>query len=386
MDVMQHVTEYLRKRPGELKKLKEGGGRKVVAYLAGDYVPAELIYAAGAVPVGLIHGGDPEPVEAAHRAILRYLCPFARAQFGYWVLKEQKYYELFDLMVAPISCQHLRRVADLYSVYTELPVFRLGVPQPYDGEHGVNYFKESLVLLKQRLEGLTGNEVTDKKLNEAIGLYNRIRGLLREISELRKSPRPPITTRDFIRLNHAAHLAAPEFVVEMLEGLYRELSQQEGPESQAPRLLISGPNIAMGDYKVLDVIEESGGRIVAEDIAEGVLFYWENVAVDGDPLGALATRHIGKRPNCAFIRPSLKRHIEFIRGLARDFKVDRIVWYQLRFCETWDMESYFCAEELKKLAEPIPMLKLDSEYDISDRGQLRTRVETFVETLREGRI
>jgi benzoyl-CoA reductase subunit C len=160
----------MRNRAVELQRLKEGEGKKIVAHLVGDYVPTEMIHAAGAVPLGLVHGGDPEAVEAAHRAILRYLCPFSRAQFGYWVLGEQRYYTMFDLLVAPITCQHLRRTADLYNVHTTIPIFRLGVPQPYDGERGVTYYTEGLGLLKQRLEQLTGNEITDAKLRDHCAL------------------------------------------------------------------------------------------------------------------------------------------------------------------------------------------------------------------------
>ena len=382
MDTMQRLTAHMRNRPVELKKMKDSGG-KIVAHLVGDYVPTELIYASGAVPLGLVHGGDPEAVEAAHRAILRYLCPFSRAQFGYYVLGEQRYYTMFDLLVAPITCQHLRRTADLYNVHTSLPVFRLGIPQPYDGELGVKYYTEGLGFLKQRLEQLTGNQITEAKLQEAIALYGRMRDLLKQISELRKSPRPPITTTDFIRLNHAAHIADPHFMVEILDTLYQELSQKEGPKRAAPRILITGPNIALGDYKVLDLIEESGGMVVAEDIAEGVLFYWENVAKNGDPTAALVDRYLNRRTvNCSFIRPNMDRHFDFIIKLAKDFAVDGIVWYQLRMCETWDIESFFLADRMKQKKAPLPMLKLDSEYDIADRGPLKTRIETFIESLK----
>lgn len=383
MDAMEKLSEHLRSRPVELERSQKEG-KKVVAYFLGDYVPTEIIHAAGAAPIGLVHGGDPEALDASTHAIFRYICPFARAQYGYWVLKNQKYFQMFDLLVSPTTCVNLRRTTDMYNFFTDKPIFKLGVPQPFDGDRAVNYFKGSLELMKEKMEGLTGNKVTDKKLREAIDLYRRMRDLLKKISELRKSPQPPITTTDFVWLNHAAHLADPKFMVETLDSLYQELSKTKGPERKAPRILVSGPNIAMGDYKVLDLIEDCGGMIVVEDIAEGVLFYWENVAPDGDPIAALTDRYLMKRPNCAFVRPIIDRHFDFIHNLAKDFAVDGVVWYQLRLCETWSIESYFIAEKLKKLDRPYPMLKLESEYDVSDAAQLKTRIETFVDALRVG--
>ena len=381
MEGMQRVVEHLRNRPEELAGLK-AEGKKVVAHFIGDYLPTELIYAAGGVPLGLVHGGDPEAVDASAHAVWRYMCPFSRAMYGYHVLKEQKYFELFDLLAVPITCQHLRRTAELYEFYTDKTVFKLGIPQAYDGKRGLEYFKGGLNLFKEFLEGHTGNKITDATLGEAVDTYRRLRDGLKKISELRKSPRPPISSKDFIRLNHAAHLLDPKLMVDLLDSLYHDISQKEGPKRKGPRILLTGPNIAMGDYKVLNLIEQSEAAVVIEDIAEGVLFYWENVAANGDPMDAIADRYITKRPNCAFNRPSMVRHFDFIEKLARDFSVDGVVWYQLRLCETWDMESHFLPERLKKMDRPIPMLKLESEYDIEDIVPMKTRVEAFVESLR----
>ena len=61
--------------------------------------------------------------------------------------------------------------------------------------------------------------------------------------------------------------------------------------------------------------------------------------------------------------------------------VDGVVWYQLRLCETYDMEAHILPERLKKLNPSPPMLKLESEYDIEDIGPMRTRIEAFVESM-----
>jgi benzoyl-CoA reductase/2-hydroxyglutaryl-CoA dehydratase subunit BcrC/BadD/HgdB len=380
MKAMERITDHLRNRPLELDGMRSKG-KKVVAHFVGDYLPTEIIYAAGAVPIGLVHGGDPAAVDASASVIFRHMCPFARSQYGYYELKENEYFDNYDLLAVPITCQHLRRMSDVYEFYTDKVVFKLGIPMPYDGERGKTYLRNGLLDLKGRVEELTGNKVTDKKLHEAIGVYRQMRDLLKQISELRKSSRPPISTRDFIWLNQAAHLADPVFMVGALASLYAELKDKEGPILKGPRLLITGPNIAMGDNKVVDLIEKVGGVLVAEDIAEGVLFYWENVSADGDPLDALIDRYLMRRPNFAVVRPNMDRHFDFIMKLAKDFSVKGIIWYQLRLCETYDIESYYFAELLRTRDPRLPLLKLESEYEVADLGPLKTRLETFIETL-----
>ena len=120
--------------------------------------------------------------------------------------------------------------------------------------------------------------------------------------------------------------------------------------------------------------------IVAEEVCEGVRFYWQNVKSNGDLVGALARRYLMERLPCAFMRESARKRLDFITGLARDFNVAGIIWYQLLYCDTYDIESFYFAREMEKIG--LPMLKLESDYEILDRGSLGTRIETFIETLK----
>jgi benzoyl-CoA reductase/2-hydroxyglutaryl-CoA dehydratase subunit BcrC/BadD/HgdB len=95
---------------------------------------------------------------------------------------------------------------------------------------------------------------------------------------------------------------------------------------------------------------------------------------------ALAEMYFMERVPPASFRPSRER-LDFIIKLARDFKVDGIIWYQLMYRSSYDLQSFYFAEILKKELN-IPMLKVQSDYDIAEIAPLRTRVEAFIETLR----
>jgi benzoyl-CoA reductase/2-hydroxyglutaryl-CoA dehydratase subunit BcrC/BadD/HgdB len=375
------LSQHLLNRPAQLMEMKEKG-IKVVGYNAGDFVPEELIYAAGAVPVCQIHGGDTASVEAAHSMISRQVCPFARAQIGYRWLKEEPYYGLVDMLIIALTCQHLKKAADVWNYFTDVPVFRLGLSLDQKNPEGFSYFVESLKRTREKLEGFTGNKITDEKLQQAISLYNRIRGLLNKISLMRQPEHLPISTLDFIKLNHASYLADPKVMVEALDSICHELEQQKKkPSSGKPKLLLIAPNIALGDYKILRVIEEAGGEICCEEICEGVRTYSVNVGTNGrDPLEALAIKYIKNREvPCAFMTDSIRPRFDYAVKLAKKFQVDGVIWYQLKMCETYDIESVFFAKHLRE--HNLPMLKLESEYDLSDKQQLSTRIEAFLETL-----
>ena len=66
-------------------------------------------------------------------------------------------------------------------------------------------------------------------------------------------------------------------------------------------------------------------------------------------------------------------------NLVREFNVEGIIWYQLLYCETYDIESYFFEKKLQEVG--MPMLKLQSDYDAVEMGPLKTRIEAFIEMI-----
>ncbi|MFC2070773.1 2-hydroxyacyl-CoA dehydratase subunit D [Chloroflexota bacterium] len=300
---------------------------------------------------------------------------------GERLLKKNPYYSMIDMLVAPITCQHLKKVAEVWEYYGDLEIFMLGIPHQHGNDFELEYFTDRLRVLKDRLQALTGNEITEERISRAIELYNRMRKLLREISLLRSSTNSPINALDFVKLNHASFYADPDFMVEVLGSIYQELKdKQQATATGAPRILLLGPNIGNGDYSVLEAVKAAGGEIVIEEICEGIRYYWHEIENRGDLFQSLARGYLVDRVPCAFMRYSTKERLDFTLKLIKDFNVSGVLWYELLCCETYDAESYFFAQ---KMAErDIPMLILESDYGTADTGQIRTRIEGFIEILK----
>lgn len=235
-------------------------------------------------------------------------------------------------------------------------------------------------MLRKKLEDLTGNEINDEKLRESIELYNRMRELLQEISLMRKAQTSPIGGKDFARLNHISFYADKTDLIKVLESLLEELKGKEAPSLKGPRVLMIGSTLALGDYKVLDLLEGAGAVVVMEEFAEGIRHYRQRVKTNGDLMEALAERYFMKRVPPAWFRP-VEERLDYLIELAREFSVDGILWYQLMYRDSYDIESTYFSQKLKKEMD-IPLLKIESDYDVSEKGPFRTRIETFVETLK----
>jgi benzoyl-CoA reductase/2-hydroxyglutaryl-CoA dehydratase subunit BcrC/BadD/HgdB len=380
MDLLKQLAEISRRRLEILKKEKEKG-TKIIGY-TGRFVPEELILAAGALPYLLCKGGEPEPPEAVLPYALRYLSPFARAQIGYHLLSVDPVMPLLDLIIAQCGDCHMERVADLLE-YFGLPTDRLGVPSDWEKGISAQYYYRGLTRVKEKLEDITENEISHERLGESIRAVNRVRGLLEAISSLRKEQPPPIGGYDFIRINHYSFYCGLDELTDKLEALCAALKQAPKSFSEgAPRILLAGHVIGIGDYVVPKLIEDLGGVIVREFLDEGLRGYGYTVKDEGDLLANLGKTYYLERTPPSIFQPAWGKRVESVKSLIKEFSVDGVIWYQLSFEEVYNMESSILAKSMEEM--DIPFLKLESSYEYSREamGPLITRVETFIESIK----
>jgi len=383
LDTLEELAQIARTRPGKLKEQKEKGV-KIVGYI-GRFVPEELIHASGAVPCLMCRGGEPEPPDAVIPYMLRFMSPYARSQIGYHLLGIDPVVPMLDLIVAQCSDCHESRLADLFE-YFELPTTRLGVPPDWKKSLSREYYQKRLTWLREKLEVLTGNKISDEKLKKSIESINQTRDLLSRINLLRKKQPPPVGGYDFIRLNHYSFYCDLDKLLLKLNDLYEQLQKGKSPFSrEAPRILLAGHVVGMGDYVVPKLIEDSGGVVVAEFLDEGMRQCAWNVKTDGDLMRNLGETYYSERTPPSIFQPAWEERVESIKKLIRDFNIDGVIWYELSFEEIYDLECSIISKAMGEMN--MPFLKLESSYEYSREavGPLTTRVESFIESVKQRR-
>jgi benzoyl-CoA reductase/2-hydroxyglutaryl-CoA dehydratase subunit BcrC/BadD/HgdB len=383
LDMLEELAQIARTRPEKLKERK-GKGAKIVGYV-GRFVPEELIHASGALPYLMCRGGEPEPPDAVIPYMLRFMSPYDRAQIGYHLLGMDPVVPMLDLIVVQCSDCHESRLADLFE-YFKLPTARLGVPPDWGKSLSREYYQKRLSWLREKLETLTGNKISDEKLKESIESANEIRELLSKISLLRKKQPPPIGGYDFIRLNHYSFYGDPEVLSAKLSELYESLQKEKSPfPAEAPRILLAGHVVGVGDYVVPKLIEDSGGVIAAEFLDEGMRQCGWKVKTNGDLMANLGETYYSARTPPSIFQPAWEARTESMKKLIRDFNIDGVIWYELSFEEIYDLECSIISQALDKMN--IPFLKLESSYEYSREavGPLTTRVESFIESVKQRR-
>jgi benzoyl-CoA reductase/2-hydroxyglutaryl-CoA dehydratase subunit BcrC/BadD/HgdB len=378
MKALEKLDSHLKTRLSDLNKAKEG--HKIIGYPAGGYLPEELLLACDAIPICFIQAGNNAILRDAGAYICRWFDPFWRSQIGYLTSGKDPYYNIVDLIVVPITDNHVRAFSNTLGYYTpEVESFVFGVPHVKD-KIALDYYLKGISRLKKKLDDFTGIEITDYRLKQSIKLCNRERELFREISLLRKSDNFAVDSKDFVALNHGSFIADKEIMIDILELFIQEVKDSSPLPKDDPRILFTGSTLARGDSKVMGIIEDSGGAIVMEEFAEGIRPYWGKVKTDGDLMANLAESYFMDRICPGWFRPGTER-LNYLVKLAKEYNAAGLIWYQLMYRESYKVESYFFPGILKK-ETGLPMFVLESEYDAMETGPMKTRIETFIETLR----
>ena len=353
----------------------KAAGRPIVGILC-EYTPREIIMAAGAAPVCLC-GGSAEMVGPAERDLPANLCPLIKSTYGFHVEKANPFLEMADLVVAETTCDGKKKMYELMA--ESRPMYVLELTQKPDDGGAFDHWLGELRRLKAELERRFGVRITDAKLRKAIALMNRERRLRRALAGLMKADAPVLTGRELIDLKSSIScipedLAAYEAALRMLPG--RPPAADAGSRI---RVLMTGVPMAHGAERVLEIVENAGGLVVAMENCTGVKPILEDVDEKAeDPLRAIAEKYF--HLPCSVMTPN-DRRLKLLRDLAREYRAQCIVELVWQACLTYDVESH----RIKRLAEEelkMPHLRIETDYSPSDSARITVRVEALFETVR----
>jgi benzoyl-CoA reductase/2-hydroxyglutaryl-CoA dehydratase subunit BcrC/BadD/HgdB len=351
---------------------KDGGG-KVVGYFC-SYVPEEIISAAGLLPVRIRATGS-SGTDLADAFFRPTSCSFARHCFDTAL---RGGYDFVDGVVWVNTCDVVRRLYDNWKDEINTPFLQILSLPKKTGERQVTWYREELGNLRGALGEHFGVEITDQRLWEAISLHNESRRLQRQLYDLRKGDHPPVTGAKSLAVMIAGTAMPKELYNHSLRELLDELGRRPGGDPYGARLMIEGSMLDNPDY--VKVIEDQGGLVVTDALCFGSRIMWKDVdETAADPLEALARYHVGGRPACARIIGEHPRRAEYVQEMIREFRVDAVVSQRLMFCDVSGYEQFMLGSEFKE--DGIPHLKLDREYLLGGVGQMRTRVQAFLESI-----
>ncbi len=356
-------------------------GKKVLGYYC-TYIPDELLYAANLLPYRIRATGNTE-TNLADVYMVRFTCSFVRATFD---MALRGIYDFLDGILICNSCDHSRRMFELF----DLKIFgRKDFPKPaskfyYSIPHvitdeGFEWYYTEIQELKTELEEKYNLEtITNQDLLETIDIYNKNRGLLREIHEMRVIDAPKITGSEALQISMSNNSIPKEPANRELERIINSLKENEGIKSNAKRIMLVGSEVDSTDFTGL--IEDSGALIVSDFLCFGTRNFLDDVHLgfNRDPLKSIVER-VYYRMSCPRMMDDHERRLEFVKSEIKRAKVDGVILQRINNCDLHGCDNMLYVHELKDLE--IPVLNLDREFYQADTTRLQTRIEAFLEMI-----
>ncbi|GAV24502.1 3-hydroxyacyl-ACP dehydratase [Carboxydothermus islandicus] len=366
-------------RVHELYNLKQEGKKVFATFCV--YVPEEIINATGSACIGLC-GGAQYTVPAGETVLPRNLCPLIKSAMGFKIERICPYFQVADYVVGETTCDGKKKAWEILNEY--IPVYVMELPQKKE-ERDRKFWEEEIKDFAQFVEEKTGIKLNAENLKEGIEKINKKRKALKRLSDLRKYNPAPIHGLDVLLINQLAFFDDPERfatkVNELCDELEERVAKGEGVASKdAPRILITGTPQPIPHWKIHALVEGAGGVVVGEETCIGERYFKDLVEPAADVEGMLkniAVRSL--KVNCACFTPNSGR-LEDILSMVEKLQVDGVIHYSLQFCQPYGVESYLIGRELER--RNIPFLKLESDFSDEDQGQLKTRIEAFLEMIK----
>ena len=367
----------------KMKELKDQG--KQVCGTFCQYTPAEIIRAAGLYSVGLC-GRSHLPIKTAETRLPANLCPLIKASFGH-VMEDSCPFAFFsDIVVGETTCDGKKKMYELLSEYKPMEVIHL--PNIPDYERSLEMWADEVRRFKENLEKHFDITITDEMLNESIRWCNKERLQKAHLYELGKCNPPAISGVDMNNATDGLQFmfdeeAKYEKVAELIKEAERKWNAGEyivEPDPLRPRLIVSGGGYVATNEKTINVMEELGASIVCYEGCCGISSLRRCVDEDEsrDPIVRIAEKYL--EVPCAVVSPN-NRRMEQVAETIDEWNADGYVSITLHSCNPFAVET----ENLRRVCESkgIPLLHIQTDFTPGDEGQIRTRIEAFLEMIRD---
>ena len=228
-----------------------------------------------------------------------------------------------------------------------------------------------------------GVDISDDALRKAVERHNEICRLITEIGEYRKLENPPITGYEFHVLTLASYTCPKYLIIDKLRETLEEIKTRVPDEKKKYRIRVVVVGSEIDDPDLIKLMEENGALVVADRFCYGSFPGRQEIILnDEEPVLKQICRQYLQKTECPrHCAPHRVKHrYDFVNQLVHDFHADGVIYEQMKFCTYWSYErtlaSYVMNEEYK-----IPTLSIDRPYRARSSGQLRTRIQAFVENV-----
>ncbi len=386
MKDLKHLIYFenlLQEANNDLVKQATSEGKLAIAYTC-YHIPEVLLNLDNCFSVRL-RAPRTGSMDIATYYMSSFLCGYSKAILERGI---EGGYNFLSALIGSETCSEMNRTYEHFELLNLVPndkFFVSFVDSPFKIEqHTVKHYANQLrVKVLDKLQEVYGIDTSDGALRKAVEEHNEICRLITEIGEYRKEENPRITGYEFHVLCVATYCCPKYLILDKLRETAEELKTREPDQMKNYRAKIVVVGSEMDDPDFTKLIEDSGALVVADRFCFGSMPGREEIVLNDeeDVLTQIAL-HYMKTSQCPryMSHEKVQERRDYVKELVDKYHADGVMYEQIKFCEYWGYERAL-ASYVMSGDYGVPTAAVDRQYTASASGQLRTRVQAFVESL-----
>lgn len=336
------------------------------------YCPEEIVHAAGYLPIGM-WGAQKKQISKARTYLPPFACSIMQSVME---LQLEGVYDDLEAVIFSVPCDTLKCMSQKWN--RPVPAIVFTHPQNRKiAKDAANVFaREEFNIVKEKLEDILDVHISNKAIKNSIAVYNENRAACREFSDVAAEYAAVVTPSDRHAVIKARWFMEKSRHTALVKELIAALKAEPAPEFKGKKIIVTG--IQVEPYDVLDIFQENGFAIVADDLAQETRNFRQDVPDDDDALMALA-RAWNEFDGCSLATDANKPKGQMIIDAVKKYGADAVVVCMMKFCDPEEFDYPILLQEFE--AAGVKNLYIEVDQESTAFEQVKTRIQTFAEIL-----
>ena len=336
------------------------------------YCPEEIVHAAGYLPIGM-WGAQKKQISKARTYLPPFACSIMQSVME---LQLEGVYDDLEAVIFSVPCDTLKCMSQKWN--RPVPAIVFTHPQNRKiAKDAANVFaREEFNIVKEKLEDILDVHISNKAIKNSIAVYNENRAACREFSDVAAEYAAVVTPSDRHAVIKARWFMDKSRHTSLVKDLIAALKAEPAPEFKGKKIIVTG--IQVEPYDVLDIFQENGFAIVADDLAQETRNFRQDVPDDDDALMALA-RAWNEFDGCSLATDANKPKGQMIIDAVKKYGADAVVVCMMKFCDPEEFDYPILLQEFE--AAGVKNLYIEVDQESTAFEQVKTRIQTFAEIL-----
>ena len=336
------------------------------------YCPEEIVHAAGYLPIGM-WGAQKKQISKARTYLPPFACSIMQSVME---LQLEGVYDDLEAVIFSVPCDTLKCMSQKWN--RPVPAIVFTHPQNRKiAKDAANVFaREEFYIVKEKLEDILDVHISNKAIKNSIAVYNENRAACREFSDVAAEYAAVVTPSDRHAVIKARWFMEKSRHTALVKELIAALKAEPAPEFKGKKIIVTG--IQVEPYDVLDIFQENGFAIVADDLAQETRNFRQDVPDDDDALMALA-RAWNEFDGCSLATDANKPKGQMIIDAVKKYGADAVVVCMMKFCDPEEFDYPILLQEFE--AAGVKNLYIEVDQESTAFEQVKTRIQTFAEIL-----